>query len=274
MKCIQILFVALLIQVCSIHNAHSKIDTLWVKSQSMNKAIPNLVVTPSHYDADQKKYPVLYLLHGAGGSFMQWLGIEPELQRYADQYAMLIVCADGGKTSWYFDSPVDETMKFETYITKELVTRVDEAFRTRPDKSGRAITGLSMGGHGAFYLAIRHPELWGAAGSTSGGLDFRAFPNNWDLAKRLGPYTDRQENWEKHTVINMIDAVKGRSTQLFFDCGVDDFFLDANRRTHLKFLELNIPHTYTEMPGKHNAAYWKNSLPYHFVFFAKFFNPE
>jgi S-formylglutathione hydrolase FrmB len=131
-----------------------------------------------------------------------------------------------------------------------------------------------MGGHGALYLAIRNPEVWGAAGSTSGGVDIRPFPNNWDLAKRLGTYASQRENWEKNTVINMVEALKGRSMKILFDCGLDDFFLEVNRNMRQKLLSNGIPHVYIEMPGGHNAQYWNSSLKYHLVFFRSFFNGQ
>jgi|SRR5450759_5197606 len=117
-----------------------------------------------------------------------WITKVPAIKEYADQYQLMIVCPDGGFTSWYFDSPVDSTIKYETYISRELIAAIDTKYHTIKDKKGRAITGLSMGGHGAFYLAFRHQDVWGAAGSMSGGLDIRPFPNSWDIPKRLGSY--------------------------------------------------------------------------------------
>ncbi|MEE9361187.1 MAG: alpha/beta hydrolase-fold protein [Cellulophaga sp.] len=69
-------------------------------------------------------------------------------------------------------------MKYETYIAKELIEAVDSNYNTDTTKSSRAISGLSMGGHGAFYLAFKHQDVWGATGSMSGGLDIHPFPKN------------------------------------------------------------------------------------------------
>jgi len=87
----------------------------------------------------------------------------------ADRYGAIIVTPDGGVDSWYFDSPVDPTYRYETFVTQELIPYIDKLYKTVADRSGRAIAGLSMGGHGALYLAIRHQELFAAAGSMSGG---------------------------------------------------------------------------------------------------------
>src|SRR5690606_11774838 len=115
---------------------------------------------------------------------------------------------------------------------KELVTYIDASHRTVASKEGRAITGLSMGGHGALYLAFRHPDVYGACGSTSGGVDIRPFPGKWDIAKRLGTITEKRDNWEKNTIINMLALVEGKQLPIIIDCGVDDFFYDVNKNLH------------------------------------------
>lgn len=265
------IFVVLFIGILS--GAHaSTVDTVFVESASMSKTIPNLVIMPDSYALSDNNYPVLYLLHGANGDFADWLKKVPELKEYVDTYGFIIICPDGGKTSWYFDSPVDEKMQYETYITEELLDAVDKTYRTIPNRSGRAIAGLSMGGHGAFYLSFRHHDIYGAAGSTSGGLDIRPFPMRWDIAKRLGAYAKNKESWEENTVINMIYLLDGSNLKLIFDCGIDDFFYDANKRMHQKLLEYKIPHDYIERPGSHTKEYWANSIKYQLYFFNDFFD--
>lgn len=252
----------------------SRVDTLRVMSESMNKAISNVVVIPDAYVSQKGSFPVLYLLHGAGGDYKDWVSKVPAIKEYADKYNIIIVCPDGDVTSWYFDSPVDDKMKYETYISKELVAAIDKGYNTRKDRNGRAITGLSMGGHGALYLAFKHQDIWGAAGSMSGGVDIRPFPANWDLSKRLGEYADHQEFWETNTVINMVYLLKRDHLKIIFDCGIDDFFHDANSRLHAKLVERNIPHDYIERPGKHNWEYWANSIKYQLLYFDDFFSSK
>ena len=263
---------ALLLLLCSsISVFASRIDTVGVFSRSMNKTIANIVVVPDKYTSQKEGFPVLYLLHGAGGNYKDWVSKVPKIKEYADAYNIIIVCPDGDVTSWYFDSPVDDNMKYETYISKELVGAIDKGYNTVRNRKGRAITGLSMGGHGALYLAFRHQDIWGAAGSMSGGVDIRPFPTNWDLPERLGDYADHREFWEENTVINMVYLLKGDHLKIIFDCGVDDFFYDANRRLHAKLMERNVPHDYIERPGAHNWEYWANSIKYQLVFFTDYF---
>lgn len=249
----------------------SQLDTLKVTSKSMGKSIANLVILPDGYTGQKQAYPVLYLLHGAGGDHTDWVTKVSAIRDYADKYNMIIVCPDGSRTSWYFDSPVDPSMRYETYVSNELVEAVDKKYNTLANRKSRAITGLSMGGHGAFYLAFKHQEVWGAAGSMSGGLDIRPFPENWDLSKRLGNYPENKGHWEDNTVINMVYLLKKDNLKLIFDCGVNDFFYDANKRMHQKLLERNIPHDYIERPGSHNWDYWANAIQYQLLFFDSFF---
>ncbi|MRT93806.1 alpha/beta hydrolase family protein [Ancylomarina sp. 16SWW S1-10-2] len=271
MRIVFVLFLLVSNALCAIA---SRVDTLMVSSKSMDKELPNLVIVPDGYSTDNKDFPVLYLLHGASGNFGDWLHKVPKLQEYVDTYDFIIVCPDGGFTSWYFDSLVDDKMQYETYITKELLPAVDKNYNTIPDRSGRAIAGLSMGGHGAFYLAFKHQDIWGAAGSTSGGLDIRPFPSRWDISKRLGSYAENKEAWEKNSVINLVYLLNGNNLKLIFDCGTEDFFHGANKRMHEKLLERNIPHDYIERPGKHNVKYWSNSIKYQLLFFDQYFESE
>ena len=252
-------------------STYAKVDTLLVFSESMHKSIPNLVITPDNYTKMSSEMPVLYLLHGAGGKHTDWLSNVPLVEKYANDYNMIVVCPDGGSTSWYFDSPIDEKMRYETYVSYELVEKVDAKYNTITTKKGRAITGLSMGGHGALYLAIKHQDIWGAVGSMSGGVDIRPFPNNWDIKKRLGKYSKNKQNWEENTVVNLIPLIK-KDLKIIIDCGTEDFFLEVNQQFHNKLLSANITHNYKEYSGSHNWTYWNKVIKYQIKFFKNYFN--
>ena len=250
-----------------------QLDTLEIFSPSMQKTIRCLVVTPDNYTFSGKPYPVLYLLHGWSGNFAGWLSEAPQLRQHADIYNMIVVCPDGGYDSWYLDSPVDSTVRYDTHISKEVVGAVDFYYHTIRKPEGRAISGLSMGGHGAMSLAIKHPDVFGAAGSMAGGLDLRPFKkNDWDLKGVLGEPTTSWLNWEANSVVNLLNLLKGRNLPIIIDCGIDDFFLEANRTAHQVLLELDYPHEYTERPGEHNREYWSNAVDFQILFFDKFFN--
>lgn len=255
----------------SAHLLAGKIDTLEIQSAQLKKVSKVVVISPSSFKEKNKTFPVVYLLHGYGGNYAQWPTIAPQLSKTADALKIIFVCPDGGVGSWYFDSPIDSTIRYESYITKELVPYIDAHFPTKAMTQFRAITGLSMGGHGALYLAIRHKDLFGAAGSTSGGVDFTPFPNNWDIKKALGTYEANKELWNTNTVLYQVEDLKNNDLSLIIDCGVDDFFLSVNRALHEKLLKLKINHDYIERPGGHDHSYWKSSIDYQIVYFNQFF---
>ena len=247
----------------------AKVDTVSVFSKSMQKEIKSSVVIPDGYNKT-KKYPVIYLLHGYNGNYKDWVQY-PVTKNLADKHEIIIVCPDGGFSSWYFDSPIDKSSQYETHITKELIPWIDENYRTIANKKGRGITGLSMGGHGALYLAFRNQNLFGAAGSMSGGVNFLPFPDDWEIAKHLGNYKDNQQLWERSTVTNMLFLFTPRSLALIIDCGTEDFFYNVNRELHEKMRYLNIPHDFISRPGEHDWDYWQNAVKYQVLFMSEFF---
>ncbi len=245
-------------------------DTILVHSATMNKDIRCVVIKPGA--ASGAHWSSVYLLHGHGGSYAQWPSTAPQLAQEATTLGILFICPDGGYDSWYFDSPIDSAVRYETFMINELIPYIDTHYPTAADRGHRAITGLSMGGHGALYLAIRHKNLFGAAGATSGGVDFRPFPDNWGIKKDLGDYSTHKAIWDEHTVMQSVDGLHNGELKLIFDCGVDDFFLPVNRALHQKLVEKKIDHDYTERPGGHSGAYWHNSIDYQVLFFQKYFS--
>ncbi|OGX87774.1 esterase [Hymenobacter lapidarius] len=257
-----------------------KVDTLAIPSAAMNKTYRAAVVLPASYAKNKKaSYPVLYLLHGAYGHFSDWLKNTPDKQlvhRLADQYNLIIVLPEGETFAFYLDSPVNPGSQFETYLTREVIPKIDQTYRTVRDRKGRVITGLSMGGHGALYLSARQPDLYSAAGSMSGALDLQSKNRNLTpeaAAQRaqlwapvLGSETANPERFTANSVVNLVDLMHCNGLPLIIDCGVDDGLLEINREVHRRLLYNHTPHDYTERPGTHTWDYWQNALPYQVLF--------
>lgn len=259
------------------------IDTLVMHSDVMNRDIEVIVVKPSAptqpvikgkkaktTPVEQKHYPVVYLLHGAYGHSRSWLEIKPNLPEIADEKGMIFV-TPSALNSWYFDSPKLKDFQYETFVTKTLVEYIDSQYNTIPTREARAITGLSMGGHGAMFLAIRHKDIFGACGSMSGGLDIRPFPLNWNIPDVLGEMAANMNEWNTHTVATALETLQNHDLEITFDCGEDDFFLEVNKDVHKRLLGRGIDHDFTTRPGGHTSEYWNNSLDYHLLFFSKYF---
>ncbi|OYU79072.1 MAG: esterase [Flavobacterium sp. BFFFF1] len=259
----------------------AKVDTLEIRSQSMDRVLKAAVAVPDSYAKSKANYPVMYLLHGAYGHFRDWLKNTPDLNTVkdlADEYNMIIVMPEGETFSFYIDSPTLKTSQFETFITKEVIAKIDATYRTVATKNGRVITGLSMGGHGALYLSAKHPELYCGAGSMSGALDMgkiRKVEQPDEVNKLFvavyGPTPPSDAELQSHAVIGMIDQIKANKMPLIIDIGVDDFLIESNRAFHSLMVYEKIPHEYTERPGSHTWQYWQDAVPFHALFFARIF---
>ncbi|KVV14042.1 alpha/beta hydrolase family protein [Flavobacterium sp. TAB 87] len=275
----QLLLLFVLFSICA---QAAKVDTLQIASAAMHKTYKAAVVLPNSYAKSKNTYPVLYLLHGAYGHFGDWLKNTPNknlVKNLSDQYDIIIVMPEGETFSFYLDSPVNKGSQFETYITQEVVEKMDQTYRTIAEKRGRVISGLSMGGHGALYLSTKHPELFCAAGSMSGAVDMGTMLNREpkaDIIKLFEPVFGAngvtQELCEKHAVLEMVGRMKINNISLIIDCGVDDFLIESNRELHRRLVYAKIPHDYTERPGAHTWTYWENALPYQLLFFSKILN--
>jgi putative tributyrin esterase len=257
----------------------STVDTLQIPSVAMSKSYKAAVVLPNSYAKGKINYPVLYLLHGAYGHFSDWLSSTPNkntVKNLADQYNIIIVMPEGETFSFYLNSPVNKGSQFETYITEEVIQKIDKTYRTVNDRKGRVIAGLSMGGHGALYLSAKHPELFCAAGSMSGAVDMGSMLNrdsSAEVVKMMVPVFGvegaSQEVYASYAVLNMVEKIKSNKLGLIIDCGVDDFLIETNRELHRRLVYGKVSHDYTERPGGHTWEYWENALPYQVLFFSK-----
>lgn len=265
------LFLLLFALLTTLSAASQQIDSVRIFSAAMNKEVNALVIKPSNYNVTRQAFPVVYLLHGYAGRETDWLSIVPPVKYLSNSTGCIIVCADAGN-SWYLNSPSLPGSLYSTFMARELVHTIDSIYRTIPHPKKRAITGLSMGGHGALMLAINNPGVYGAAGSMSGGLDLRPFMKQFELGKVIADTSVTGFNWKNYSVLQMADSTNTKHLKLLIDCGVDDFFLEANRSVHQKLLNQHIPHEYVERPGGHTWKYWGNAVDHHFLFFRKYFN--
>ncbi len=247
----------------------AKVETVKVRSVAMDKDVNVLYILPDRA-VNGQRCPVIYLLHGYSDNEARWYNAKPELAQIADSKGIIFACPFGNN-SWYWDSPVDPSFRYETFISSELIEYTDSHYETIPQREARAITGNSMGGHGAMWNAIRHQDVFGAAGTMSGGVDIRPFPNNWDMKERLGEKSENPENWETHTVINQLDKLQNGGLAIIIDCGLNDFFFDVNKSLHNKLLDRKIDHDYIVRPGQHNWPYWCNAVEYQILFFERYF---
>jgi S-formylglutathione hydrolase FrmB len=251
----------------------SIVDTVEIRSAAMNKTRKCVVITPGQNKKSGELFPTVYLLHGHGGNYSNWVNRVPQLQAYADEFKVVLVCPDGEVSSWYFDSPVDSSMRYETYISKEIPAYIEANYPVIKDRKARAITGLSMGGHGGLFLGFRHADYFGACGSMSGALAVEYITRGYSVEKRLGDTANKQL-YMAHSITKQMERYPKDSIAIIMDCGTEDFVIEMSRLVHKKMLDLKIPHDYTERPGRHDWRYWGTAVQYQLLFFKNYFDRQ
>ncbi len=266
------LILTLSLAIISANIFAAKVDTIAVYSNSMKRDIMCTVLTPDNMPSGEK-LPVVYMLHGHGNDYLSWSNREP-VRELVDEYSVIVVSPDGGYNSWYWDSPINPEVRYETFVSSELIKYIDGSYPTIASKEGRAITGLSMGGHGALYLAIRHQDVFSAVGSMSGGVDIRPFPESWQMKEQLGSRDENPDRWFEYSVMGQLELLKPGSLSIIIDCGMADFFREVNDTLHDELERKGISHRYMLAEGAHNWVYWDRSIVYQMLFFKRHFNRE
>jgi S-formylglutathione hydrolase FrmB len=236
-----------------------------IPSKNLIYADSNLVFVPQDYQQNQtKKFPLLFMLHGYSGNYKTWNSII-NLQEYANKYNFIIICPDGLYDSWYLNSPKLPKQQYANFFFQDLYPYLTKNYRV--DTKNIFITGLSMGGYGAFSLFLQRPDLFKSVAATSALFDLRLYAKSYGLTKVLGNFDSKI--WEKYSLIEQIKKWKTKQKSIYFDCGKSDVFLQNNKDFHKKCEELGIKTTFVMSEGEHNRAYWEKSILAHFEFFSK-----
>jgi len=244
-------------------------DLLVLQSGALKTKDSVLVYKPATYNL-KVKYPVVYLLHGHSANYKTWARLA-DLQGMADTYKFIVVCPDGLKKSWYMNSAQADSAQYEDFFIKELVPKINGSYKT--DREKVFVTGASMGGFGAMYLFLNHPDVFLSAGSTSGVLNLRhsGFKKT-TIAYLLGPYSEDNSAFDVYSPVNRLERIKDLKKTLIFDCGTEDYLYKANNQFRQKCDELKIKATYIAQPGGHTGTYWSRSIKAHFDFFYELAN--
>ena len=252
---IAFLSIAMVIQVYAFAIASGSVpatlvETIQLQSKLVNATLPYNVILPADYRTSKTtRYPVLYLLHGLGGHYSDWL-TRTNIADYAGQYRMIVVMPEGND-SWYVDGAAGSNDKYESYILRELMPDVDRRYRTLQSRYGRAIAGLSMGGYGAIKYGLKYPSTFAFAGSVSGAFGVTRYTEkemggaSWEpFLKIFGPVGS--ETRKANDVFEITRALTpGRVASLpyfYFDCGTEDAaqHFNPNRELSGIFLEKKI----------------------------------
>jgi len=159
-----------------------------VATGSLPEPAKVLVLLPPSYGSEPgRRYPVLYFLHDGYGNVdtLESSGVAAQIRARmaAKSLPEFLLVAPGAPGAWFSDSR-DGRRRYEEFLTRDLLEEVRKRYRVLGGKRNRAITGISMGGYGAFKLALKHPELFGAVSSLSGAL----IPMEWDDLPRYNAF--------------------------------------------------------------------------------------
>ncbi len=276
--------------------AQADIQTVAFFSESVERPTKYNIVLPRGYESSDRRYPVLYLLHGLSQNCQAWS--RQGVGFYAPLFDMIIVMPDAGN-SWYVNwaqSDGGQKNDWEDHIVRDLIGHVDANYRTIARREGRAINGLSMGGYGGLTLGLRHPDLFVSIGSHSGTLEYasghmerirsevqprgrqrspgqearRRRPNPEIGIDRFSSQVERTplgepfvtlEDARRYDPFTLIPEVpRDRLPHIYVDCGTEDGLIDAAKAFIQILLDNDIPFDFMQMPGEHNPGYWTQAI--------------
>ena len=233
------------------------------------------IYLPSDYETSQRSYPVLYLLHGAGDDQTGWIQFG-EVQHITDKAIkegkatpMIIVMPDAYTNRLGYINHIDGEWNYEDYFFNELMPYVEKTYRIKSEKRYRAISGLSMGGEGAFIYALHRPDLFSSSCPLSASVEFETYDKRErDLRAMSGNRNLTEEDikvaiesLDVHTIIKNRNKQELESVRWYIDCGDDDFLYEGNSLVHIALRKKNVKHEFRIRDGGHTWTYWRESLP-------------
>ncbi|HKL60403.1 MAG TPA: alpha/beta hydrolase family protein [Sphaerochaeta sp.] len=205
-------------------------------------------------------YKVLYLLHGLKQDETSWIRMS-SIERYVSQLPLVVVMPSVHR-SFYTDQV--RGFPYFSYVADELPRIMKEMFNISDRREDTFVAGLSMGGYGAFKLALSRPEQYGYAASLSGALDLVGLrsqqedtSNDAEMENTFGDL-DRVEG-SGHDLFALAKDVGTLKPELFMSCGTEDFVYEGNVHFHETFSE-TLPITYHEESGDHSWQYWDRNI--------------
>ncbi len=213
----------------------------------------------------EQKLPVLWLLHGLSDDHTIWQR-RTSIERYVEALNLAVVMPAVDR-SFYTD--MAQGNRYWTYISQELPTLARSFFPLSARREDNFVAGLSMGGYGAFKLALTLPTHFAAAASLSGALH--------DFAQDAAASEDPLWTAELGRVFGDLSQFEGSANdlyalatrtarlrtippRLFQCCGTEDFLYAGNLRFKAHAEALGLPLTYEEGPGEHVWAYWDTMI--------------
>jgi enterochelin esterase-like enzyme len=233
-------------------------------SPILNQYMPFRVYLPPGYSyADTQRYPTVYMLHGAGGNYIEWSDsflpqqLDSMILR-GEVQPMIVVMPDGGRRTYFANW--DNGPRYSDYVAQDVVAEIDMRYRTVLSSGGRAIGGLSMGGLAALQIAMRNPNIFGIVGAHSPSIRVEPDAELWFLTG---------QNYLEHDPIWLTKHWPGLERLTFWvDVGDDDWWKPNIEELRTALVSANLNLTYREFSGTHEAEYWIAHVPDYLRFYS------
>ncbi len=258
----------------SIGASASKVVTDSIYSKKLNCWQKYNVYLPTGFEKSEKKYPVVYLLHGLYGNYSNWEKsggmklVADELISSGEACEMVIVMPNAGDSdvrnyqNGYFNV---EDWPYEDFFYQEFLPEVEKKYRIIGDKEHRAIMGLSMGGGGSVVYSQRHPEMFSSCYAMSAWLDNKMGEVGGKNAKKDKLYIVAK-SVSDNSAVDFVEKAdeetvkKLRTVKWFIDCGDDDFLMDLSVLLYQNMRAKKIKAELRIRNGVHNWEYWHTAL--------------
>ncbi len=253
----------------------SRVEEKTIHSEILNADRNYSVYLPAGYASNtDKKYPVLYLLHGMNGTNKDWPGrghlqdVMDQLRAAGEVCDMIVISPNAGgnigEGVWngYFDM---EGWAYERFFFEEFLPAVEKEYRIKGDKASRAIAGLSMGGGGSTSYAQRHADMFCACYAMSALMHL-------DAPQAQAPRDEKDKMWHLTKAVNKLSCVDFvnnaddktkealRTVAWYVDCGDDDFLFECNMNFVLAMRKAGVPYQLRVRDGGHTWEYWHSAL--------------
>lgn len=247
--------------------AHGNVIRTWYPSSQFKTTRRLTIYTPPGYDNSKNKYPVLYLLHGSGGDEEAWvtLGRVPNildnLIAQGKIEPMIVVMPNGNPSKQAAPGETNENFSYRPVMSQflpnfrqgtyemsfnEIVNFIDSRFRTKAEKSQRAVAGLSMGGFHSALISANHPDLFDYVGLFSPGTPSNNLDTSWSAYKDL----DKKFALQKKKNIKLYWIAVGKS----------DFLYESLQAYRKRLDNLQFPYKYVESERGHIWSNWRNYM--------------
>ncbi len=261
----------------SAHATSGRVECDSASSKILARPVPYCVLLPASFDTDKtRRFPILYFLHGLGDNEQAFIhtGAWNLVEDFREKGRLkdFLIATPAGEASFYINSR-DGKIRYEDFLLREFFPFIESRYRVRAGRVNRAISGISMGGYGAFHLAFAHPELFSSVSAHSAALieKLPAFlSGNGGMpasgrSRILGAVFGLPPDpafWERNSPLALARTASISRLKIYFDCGTDDDFgFEAGATVLDKILSSRkIPHEFHLYPGRHDWSYFASHL--------------